>query len=203
MSSQELEEGDVSSSSTAVAICKQGLAEAIMAKRPRWRRQEDAAEAENLLREALATFQQAPMQPSLIADLHVRQLTTLVYHSQHRVSRTPQNSQKMFSLECCFIVTNGSGSARAFQNWSQYCFGGYFLLFMILIFDPFLMKTSNLCAEYSAYYGVFIITCCSCQRPSAFAADKLQVKVARIPPFWTRQIQAKPINRGHMHRSQK
>ncbi|EIE21750.1 hypothetical protein COCSUDRAFT_42811 [Coccomyxa subellipsoidea C-169] len=67
---RELEEGDVSTSSTAVAICKQGLAEAIMAERPRWRRKEDAAEAENLLREALATFQQAPMEPSLIADLH-------------------------------------------------------------------------------------------------------------------------------------
>ncbi len=94
MSSQELEEGDVSTSSTAVAICKQGLAEAIMAERPRWRRKEDAAEADILLGEALATFHQAPMEPSLIADLHVRQLTTLVYHSQHLMSRTPQNAQK-------------------------------------------------------------------------------------------------------------
>ena len=101
---QELEEGDVSASSTAVAICKQGLAEAIMAERPRWRRQEDAAEAENLLREALATFQQAPMEPSLIADLHVRQLTAPIYRSQHHIvrrSRTLQNAQ-IFSLEMLF-----------------------------------------------------------------------------------------------------
>ena len=99
---QELEEGDVSTSSTAVAICKQGLAEAIMAERPRWRRQEDAAEAEGLLREALATFQEAPMEPALIADLHVRRLTTLVYHSQHLMSRTPENAQKFISLEMLF-----------------------------------------------------------------------------------------------------
>lgn len=72
----ELEDSEAAHS-TAIAQCKLGLAEAILAERPRWRRQQDAAEAEQLLREALLIFQQSRMEPSLIADLHVRQLTAL------------------------------------------------------------------------------------------------------------------------------
>lgn len=73
---QELEDSEVAHS-TAIAQCKLGLAEAILAERPRWRRQQDAAEAEQLLREALLIFQKTHMEPSLIADLHVTQPTAL------------------------------------------------------------------------------------------------------------------------------
>jgi hypothetical protein len=73
---QELEDSEAAHS-TAIAQCKLGLAEAILAERPRWRRQQDAAEAEQLLRGALLLFQQTHMEPSLIADLNVTQPTAL------------------------------------------------------------------------------------------------------------------------------
>ena len=86
---QELKEGKVADT-TAIAICKQGLAEAILAERPRWRRQQVAAEAEQLLREALA-LQQTPMEPSCIADIHVIPATT--------------------PIKCCSLVSS-------FAQWS-------------------------------------------------------------------------------------
>ncbi|EIE20007.1 hypothetical protein COCSUDRAFT_58240 [Coccomyxa subellipsoidea C-169] len=67
----DFEASDTPARSVAAAIYKQILAEAILAPRFRQMRPQDAAEAEQLLREALAESQQEPtLEPSTVAEIH-------------------------------------------------------------------------------------------------------------------------------------